>query len=986
MEIEQLKEAFHKLLSYTYFDKTDLRLRHAVATFAKRLSKPKEEERIFRELLSIANGEGKDVLESFLEDIELYFLPKKIASGEEQKDAKFVTNIPRGNAITEKLLVKSYFPIELMILDIAWLLKYGYVVDKSLKSESYGNRLDFTQCGDRVQYGSSVFKRYYYQYQKWWRNGIETSNKALKDKSGEEKSISIINLDITNCYHSIDFNFDEFFDDYNRLIGRGSDIRESSLTEVIVQIYEKYWSIVNDSDAQPFQNRNRGKKTMPMSLLSAHLLANWYISPLDNYVLENCKGLRYYGRYVDDCMIVIQSESDKRNVRDFIGEVLPGLVNEDSGDIVFDLTEDLRIPYVSHLSNFTIQEEKLYVYHFDCQFSQGSLEKYEEEQRKRSSEFRFLTDEADEENGNGLELFSLVSSLDAREEKGRRFDMLEENRYKLSVFFAKLNQRLARFGEEYEHIDEVNKVFKYFRNYLLIKHYVLWEKMFTTFVLSNRGKYVKEFRERIADEIQKIDVKDDIFIRDKKAGLDNIRKALLSHLKESVCMAESLKRGKRKIDRKYLDTFMVRAHFNHLPLQEFAVNYAKYGVRLSMKNLHYKKYFKYKWMPYYVKYYDIVCALMIGEEFHPDIYKKAYEIYKTLNQNVDSEEKWKDFMCIGINNDECEFNTSSEISCPNNLTVSVVEMDLDEKSLKEGIPTFGSEISDNDKILLMRSILDKITAVSTTDIFLMPELALPLYELQEFCQYSSKKKMAFIAGMEYVVRKDNVYNYIVTCLPITLFGRNDAVPVIRLKNYYAPKESVEIEGLGKRIPNSKIKWKILYHWKGHVFTNLYCFELTSIKDRAHFQSLIDVMYCPVLNQDTPYFNSIAESCSRDLHCYFIMSNTSRYGDSRVTKPSKSAEMNIMRVKGGNTDANKAIVLSAQLDIAGLREFQKLSLKEQYDYNNKKGDEKEEKQGFKMTPPDFKKEKVEQRAKCRFLLMSKDLCNPGVEEEDFFSNI
>ena len=156
-----------------------------------------------------------------------------------------------------------------------------------------------------------------------------------------------------------------------------------------------------------------------------------------------------------------------------------------------------------------------------------------------------------------------------------------------------------------------------------------------------------------------------------------------------------------------------------------------------------------------------------------------------------------------------------------------------------------------------------------------------------------------------------------------------------------------------------------------MFTNLYCFELTSIKDRAHFQSLIDVMYCPVLNRDTPYFNSIAESCSRDLHCYFIMSNISRYGDSRVTKPSKSAEMNIMRVKGGNTEGNKAIVLSAQLDIAGLREFQKLFLIDQYNYKNNNGNKKEKEKEFKVTPPGFKKEKVEQRAKCRFLLMSKD---------------
>lgn len=80
-----------------------------------------------------------------------------------------------------------------------------------------------------------------------------------------------------------------------------SDIRQNSLTTVVIRVYEKYWEIVNSSDAQPFLGENKGKHTMPLSLLSAHVLANWYISPLDDYFNHNYPEL-YYGRYVDDCM------------------------------------------------------------------------------------------------------------------------------------------------------------------------------------------------------------------------------------------------------------------------------------------------------------------------------------------------------------------------------------------------------------------------------------------------------------------------------------------------------------------------------------------------------------------------------------------------------------------------------------------------------------------------------------------------------------
>ena len=308
----------------------------------------------------------------------------------------------------------------------------------------------------------------------------------------------------------------------------------------------------------------------------------------------------------------------------------------------------------------------------------------------------------------------------------------------------------------------------------------------------------------------------------------------------------------------------------------------------------------------------------------------------------------------GRSEDEWEFNTSFFELSPGKLTVSIVEMLLTEKNSLELIKNYG-EI-DYNKLNLMQLILDRITAVKNTDIFIMPELALPVYELREFCQYSAKYQKAFITGLEYVVKDKNVSNYIVTCLPIVLYGQNDAVPIIRLKNYYAPAEYEKIEDVMEyKIKESSKKWKMLYHWKGHVFTNYYCYELTSIKDRSHFLSFLDAIYCPVLNKDTRYFDNISESCSRDLHCYFIMSNTSKYGDSRVTQPTKSVEMNILKVKGGNTEHNNVIVLSAEIEIKKLREFQKKSLKEQRECKD-----------YKCTPPDFEKANIDKRRR-RFIL-------------------
>ncbi len=615
MDIDTLKDAFQKLLSYTYFDKNDLKLRHDVATFTQLLNNPEEEKRIFNELLEIADGNNNELLKLLLSKVELSYFPKQVISSIEQTDDKFVTNIPVGTAITDRLLVKSYFPIELMILDTAWLLKYGPTIDNNQSKSSYGNRLDLTLLGNSVRLGNAIFKKYNYQYQSWWENGLRTANKLLKN----EQKVFIINFDITNCYHSIDFNFNEFLSNYLTL-NPNSDIIADPLTKIICLIYERYWSLVHQSDAQPFQNKNQGKNSMPLSLLSAHILANWYISPLDKYISENYPEICYYGRYVDDCMIVIQADSNIRNALECINEILPGFITADGKDRVFGFTNNIAISGIKHLENFTIQTDKLYVYHFDCQFPQESIERFEEEQKNRSSEFRFLTDDADQENGRGLEFVTLVQSLDSHEDRYRRFDILEENKYKLSVFLAKLNQRLAKYGYNYEHSVEVDKVFKYFHGHLLIKHYLLWEKMFTSFVLSGKIEYVDKFYNRIIKEIESLTITRDLFIIEIEAGLNNIRKSLLKHLNESYLMAKSLHKQDADIETIYIDTFMVRSHFNQFPLQEFTNNYIEDGVRLPITRLEYNPdKLHYQWMPYYVKYYDIVSALMLGKKFTPEI-------------------------------------------------------------------------------------------------------------------------------------------------------------------------------------------------------------------------------------------------------------------------------------------------------------------------------------------------------------------------------
>ena len=231
----------------------------------------------------------------------------------------------------------------------------------------------------------------------------------------------------------------------------------------------------------------------------------------------------------------------------------------------------------------------------------------------RSSEFRFLTDEGDN-CSVGLEFVTLISALESDEEHGRRFNLLEENKYKLSIYLAKLANKLAKYGSDYEHYDEVEKVFRYFSGSLLMKHYQKWEMFLTVFVLGNRMDYVNEFCKKIKRQISNLKIQKHLFENDPAAGLIRLKEVLTNHLEQSRLMAISLQRGKNKADRIYLDTFMVRMHYNIYPMQEFTKRFAIDGVRLNAKSLQYDfNLLNYRWMPYYVKLYELIAMLSIGK-------------------------------------------------------------------------------------------------------------------------------------------------------------------------------------------------------------------------------------------------------------------------------------------------------------------------------------------------------------------------------------
>lgn len=234
------------------------------------------------------------------------------------------------------------------------------------------------------------------------------------------------------------------------------------------------------------------------------------------------------------------------------------------------------------------------------------------------------------------------------------------------------------------------------------------------------------------------------------------------------------------------------------------------------------------------------------------------------------------------------------------------------------------------------------------DILVMPECCLPFAWLSSLAHTCKKNDLAVITGLEHLIVGEKVYNLVAVILPFKENNVPCALIVLHPKNHFSPKE---FESLFERgfvpmdadhlLGPGQAQYE-LYKWHDLYFSVYCCFELSSITERALFQSYADAVFAVEWNQDIYYYQNILEALARDLHCYCIQANSSDYGDSRITQPSKHDNQDILRVKGGEAPT----VLVGTIDIEQLRFFQCKG------YGEQKADRR-----FKPTPPLFKKDIV-----------------------------
>lgn len=479
----------------------------------------------------------------------------------------------------------------------------------------------------------------------------------------------------------------------------------------------------------------------------------------------------------------------------------------------------------------------------------------------------------------------------------------------------------------------------------MIKYHFFWEKLFSLYAVSNDADSFLTLKKQIEKQIDKLKVAtlSDWKSVDGKSIAKEMQKDLRDYLKISMRIAISVaqKEFVGKIEEKiesvtdfdcYYKCHYVRKTYFSRVLQDF---FNGDGYQFDNSEL-FVPYNVYLWELMYALTYNYLhiegipnTGLDLGR-----VYGEAQKYYHGYNGfSIDKDCKIQ----INPSNDEKHRNQKLwDIVVPkkeeeqenqkesNKIRVVPVNIRKHDAALKDSRRGKRKVASSEMETLL--SLLDSIGLIKGRDMFVMPELSIPLTVLPQFMEYSTKQEIAFVGGLEYINVKGVVYNVEVTCLPIEINHVKDCVLIPRIKNYYSPDETeiIKKESFEKpkcSDPENKPSYH-LYRWRGLYFTTFNCFELTKSPDRTSFVGDVDLLIAITHNKDLSYFDNIAETTCRDLHCYIVVDNVGQYGDTQVVCPKKRDEKFLAKIKGATTEDNPFTLTIADLDIKGLREFQK----------------------------------------------------------------
>lgn len=838
----------------------------------------------------------------------------------------------------EKLNYFISCPIQLEIVDAFWsILIAGSLHSKNDLNYAYGNKLYDYLYQDSVDSFNfvnlktlSFYNKYFDDYSAWKRSAIDTIEKRFDDK----KDSTLVSLDIKRFFYSANVNFDCLFE----FLAKNNQIYSEFrfVHDLMHRVYLKYSRVLKN-----VVNGIDKNIVIPIGLMSSGIISNLYLKEIDS-VLSNQTVSLYYGRYVDDILMVING-CDYNDFDDLLEKKLKNIICKDGND--YRLIKD---------KNLIIQNDKIRIFLISSKGTKSLIKKLKKESLKTS--FDDLFPDADLEFKDLAEnIFKDEESIKPRETTIPIVDNKKINNILYSLIFKAKNCK-----SENEFVlnitDKQMEVFKQIMTPKIILGMAnRWSRLFLVFNAQNDKSLKMNLTKTIGEYIDLIEASNKIECK----NIGGVISKLKTNLKNKVALCKSMAnacRGKSldKLALKLKNSNMIDSVSINFPL----INYVKNNMSINYFNFDASAYisntnsyelddFKIKYSPRFIHINDFFLFNNLNQiksqncVVEPDEIVRLYQdkISKTFGVNELSlntelltrpsldyknikitcpsyqERKYSDDVKIGLVN----INLKNE-----NITKKIEKKKGKEKIIYEIIDSCSYGGAASFKKLIR--ILNDAYKIKKLNYLVFPESYLPFEWLPIIEKFSIETGITVICGIRYLINRTSkqVFNLQSVTIPFKMkYGYKQTMTFLREKNVYAPFEKQIIKNSGYHCINAKNSLYYCFKIEGlEAFSSFICYELTDIYARSLMRKKVDIVFASEFNDDIEYFSNIVDSTSRDLYCYVAQCNTSDTGDSKLIGPYRRDFKKILLITGGENP----LVHVGKINILKMHEYIKEFIK------------------------------------------------------------
>jgi len=278
---------------------------------------------------------------------------------------------------------------------------------------------------------------------------------------------------------------------------------------------------------------------------------------------------------------------------------------------------------------------------------------------------------------------------------------------------------------------------------------------------------------------------------------------------------------------------------------------------------------------------------------------KANEIHKTV-VNLDSLDKLRGI--LKKENTECK------------ITIAPIAFDL-ENDLNPKMQFNSTNIKKRIMYKVRKAVNEAIKQKSS--ILILPEMTVPMNELNKIVTRLSQSNIILICGLEYFHTSTTAQNITVISFPANRLrnpmGKNYLL-YHQIKNFPTAEELFFINKLIPAVKYNSLNTIFLFiSKKWQNFSVLTCSDFLSLSLRWMLQKDIQTIFVPAQNKDSSTYDALAEASIRDLHCLMIVCCNQFLAESFVKRPNyKNYERTLFLHSGNSTPEFHTLKINPKL--------------------------------------------------------------------------